>query len=71
MQSLVLFLFVIGIVMLTTGYQQKLLKTHEIQTRVEYRFIPRSIYDEQLGEPNVQTSFSDMFEKQDVFYGRQ
>lgn len=70
MRSLVLFLFVIGIILLTTGYQKKMLKTHEIQTRIEYRFIPRSIYDEQLGEPQVSNSFTDMFERQDVFRNR-
>lgn len=70
MRSLVLFLFVIGIIMLTTGYQKKMLKTHEIQTRVEYRFIPRSIYEEQLGEPETASSFADMFERQDVFRSR-
>jgi len=47
-----------------------MLKTHEIQTRIEYRFIPRSIYDEQLGEPQVSNSFADMFERQDVFRNR-
>ena len=70
MRSLVLFLFVVGIIMLTTGYQKKMLKTHEIQTRIEYRFIPRSIYEEQLGEPETASSFADMFEKQHVFRNR-
>jgi len=70
MRSLVLFLFVIGIIMLTTGYQKRMLKTHEIQTRVEYRFIPRNIYEEQLGEPEISSSYADMFERQDVYRNR-
>jgi hypothetical protein len=67
MKSLVIFIFVIGLVLLTTGYQKKLAKTVEIQREVEYRFIPRSIYEEQVGQPNVSQSFADMFEIQDVF----
>ena len=67
MKSLVIFIFVIGLILLTTGYQKKLAKTVEIHREVEYRFIPRSIYEEQVGQPNVSQSFADMFEKQDVF----
>ncbi len=71
MQSIILFLFVVGIIMVTTGYQKKLLKTHEVKTQIEYRFIPRNIYDEQLGEPNISATFADMFEKQDLYKGRE
>lgn len=67
MKSLVLFIFVIGIILLTTGYQKQLAKTIEVQKTVEYRFIPRSIYDEQIGDPQVSQSYADMFEKQDFY----
>ena len=70
MKSIVLFLFVIGVILLTTGYQKQMLKTHEVEQRIEYRFIPRSIYEEQLGQPNVSQSFADMFEKPDIFMTR-
>ena len=70
MKSLILFIFVIGVILLTTGYQKKMLKTHEIEKQIEYRFIPRSIYEEQIGNPTVSQSFADMFEKQDVFVSR-
>lgn len=67
MKSLVLLLFVIGVILLTTGYQRQLLKTYEIEKQVEYRFIPRSVYAEQMGEPTVTKSFSSMFDRQPVF----
>lgn len=69
MKSLVLFLFVIGIVLLTTGYQKKMLKENLTNTEkvVEYRFIPRSIYDDQLGSPTTTASFEDMFQRQNIF----
>ena len=68
MKSIVLFFFVIGIVMLTVGYQKQLIKNETVKTLVEYRFIPRNIYDEQLSPPNIEQSFYDMFKKEDVFF---
>jgi hypothetical protein len=68
MKSIVLFFFVVGIVMLAVGYQKKILKSAmETKTVVEYRFIPRSIYDQQMSPDNMESTFSDMFEKEDVF----
>ena len=49
MQSLVLVLLVLGLIMMALGYQKKLLKNMETKTVVEYRFIPRSIYEDQFG----------------------
>ncbi len=68
MKSIVLFFFVIGIVMLAVGYQRKLIKETETKTIVQYRFIPRSIYEEQVSPINLESSFHDMFKKQDVFF---
>jgi hypothetical protein len=68
MQSLVLVLLVIGLIMMALGYQKKLLKNMETKTVIEYRFIPRSIYEEQFGPVKLESSFQDMFEKQDVFF---
>lgn len=67
MKSIVLLLLVVGAILIAMGYQKKMINTMETKTVVEYRFIPRSIYEEQFGEVNLQHSFKDMFEKQDVF----
>ena len=53
--------------MIAVGYQKKILQTVETKTVVEYRFIPRSIYDQQMAPENLESSFADMFEKEDVF----
>ena len=37
--------------------QKQMLKSYEVKKEVEYRFIPRNIYDEQLGSPQVSKSF--------------
>lgn len=67
MKAIVLLLLVIGIVLTALGYQKKLIKNMETKTIVEHRFIPRSIYEEQFGQVNLEHSFQDMFETQDVF----
>ena len=52
---------------LIIGYQKKILQSTTTKTVVEYRFIPRSIYDQQMSPENLENTFSDMFEKEDVF----
>ncbi len=68
MKSLVLVLLVIGLIMMALGYQKKLITNTETKTVIEYRFIPRSIYEDQFGPVKLESSFQDMFEKQDVFF---
>ena len=68
MQSLVLVLLVLGLIMMALGYQKKLLTNMETKTVVEYRFIPRSIYEDQFENNKLESSFKNMFEKQDVFF---
>jgi hypothetical protein len=69
MKSFVLLLFVVGIVMTAIGYQKNMMREYEIEKHIEYRFIPRSIYDEQLGQAKLTPSFEDMFERPNMdFY---
>ena len=67
MKSLVMLFFVVGIVMVSIGYQRKLLTDTKTRTVVEYRYIPRSIYEEQMSPINLQSTFVDMFDKEDIF----
>jgi hypothetical protein len=67
MKSIVMLFFVVGIVMFSIGYQRKLLTNTKTRTVVEYRYIPRSIYEEQLSPINLQSTFNDMFNKEDIF----
>ena len=70
MKSIVLLLLVIGVMMITTGNQQKMQSTFKKEKVVEYRYIPRSLFEEQIQPVNLQQSFSDMFRKDNVFIGR-
>lgn len=59
---LVFFLFV-GIFLVTHGVYEQKLKELSTKTKIEYRFIPRSYYDEQLSEANTSLHFKDLFQK--------
>lgn len=70
MKSLVLLLLVFGIMMVTIGYHQKMQENFKKEKVIEYRYIPRSLFEEQIQPVNLQQSFYDMFEKNNVFIGR-
>lgn len=61
MRSLVTLLFIVGLFMVVSGfYEQKVLAAQE-QRRVEYRFIPRTTYEEQMDSTQVSTANRTMF----------
>jgi hypothetical protein len=68
MKSIILVLLIVGIVLFALGYQRKLINKMETKTIVEYRFIPRSIYEDQFTPKKLEGTYQDMFEKQDVFF---
>lgn len=70
MKSLVLLLLVLGVMMITSGYHQKLQTSFKQEKIIEYRYIPRSYIEEQLEPVNLQKSFADMFQKDNIFIGR-
>ena len=73
MKTIVLFFFIVGIVMLTIGYNNDKIKEkeNEIHT-VEYRYIPQNLYELQmnpaLGNQNVESNFQHMFQGQSPFF---
>ncbi len=67
MKSIVLFFFVIGIVFITIGYQKMVLTNTKTKNIIEYRFIPQSLYEEQMGPVNLEHTFHDMFKRENVF----
>ena len=70
MKSIILLLLVLGVMMITTGYHQKMQDTFKQEKIIEYRYIPRSLFEEQIEPVNLQQSFYDMFQKNNVFIGR-
>jgi hypothetical protein len=50
----------IGVIMVIIGYTRQYSVCPN--PRIEYRYIPRTFYDEQLSSPNILKQFSSMFE---------
>ena len=48
MKSLAFFFLMLGIVFITIGYTELKFKNKYKEKIIEYRFIPRSIYEEQM-----------------------
>tara|TARA_E500000178_G_scaffold353697_1_gene420290 strand:+ start:1511 stop:1753 length:243 start_codon:yes stop_codon:yes gene_type:complete len=67
MKSLTLILFTISIVFLTIGYMELKINEKQNQKIIEYRFIPRSMIEDQVNPVNLETSFVDMFKRDNPF----
>ena len=68
MNSLRFFIFMIGVIMITVGYMDNKIKNVEKETKIEYRFVPRTIYDEQIKPANLNDTFSSMFSDIDPIF---
>lgn len=67
MKTYIVFILFLGMFLIMNGiYQQKLRNITKL-VRTEYRFVPRTLYDEVLstGDGNVQTTFKNMFNSPD------
>ena len=64
MKLIILFILLIGIILLVSGYLELYFKSKEIKTEVEYRFLPRSVYDN-MDSNNLDEQFSYMFDAND------
>lgn len=58
----------LGIIMITVGYMDKKVDKAEKEKQIEYRFVPRSIYDEQIQPVNLSDTFSTMFSDIDPIF---
>jgi hypothetical protein len=65
MKSFILILLIVGIVLLTVGYTQNY-KNCPLP-KIEYRYIPRSFYEEQVSSVNLKNLYSDMFNEPDTW----
>jgi hypothetical protein len=62
MHSLVVFLLFLGMILIIHGVYEQKLKNVESNVRVEYRFIPRTYYEEQMGSPDLSHKMKGMFD---------
>ena len=62
MKSLTLVFFTLSIVCIIIGYMEIKIESKRQQKTVEYRFVPREIYDTQFNQVNLENTFRDMFD---------
>ena len=67
MKSVSLIFFTLAIVFIIVGYMELKIREKQNQKIIEYRFIPRSLIEDQINPVNLETSFTDMFKKQNPF----
>jgi|TARA_X000000950_G_C13644722_1_gene549073 hypothetical protein len=68
MKSLSLLVLILGIVFVTVGYMDNKVKQTQSEKKIEYRFVPRSIYDEQIKPTDLNDTFSSMFSEIDPIF---
>lgn len=68
MKSLSLFVLMIGVIMITIGYMDNKVKEVKQERKIEYRFVPRTIYDDQIKPVNLNDTFSAMFSNIDPIF---
>lgn len=66
MKTLTLLFFILGICFMVAGYMDMMLTNKKGEKKIEYRFVPRS-YFEQISEIN---DFNDLFDGGDVLSER-
>jgi len=63
MQSITVFILFVGVFLIVHGVYEEKFRSLEDNVRVEYRFLPRTYYEEQLANTDVSGKFKNMFSK--------
>ena len=63
-RTLALALLLAGVVFITIGYTKMTIKCPE---KIQYRYIPRKIYEEQLYDQDIMGQFQSMFNNKDPY----
>jgi hypothetical protein len=69
MRSIIFFLIVVGMFMIMHGIYEQKYKALEGNRRVEYKFLPRTYYEEQIAETDIAGKYKTMF-KGDPWFER-
>lgn len=70
MKSVVLLLLFIGIFLIITSIYEEKIKVAENTKKIEYKFIPRSYYEEQLSNDDLSMKMADTFNYESPWYDR-
>ena len=64
MKLIILLTLFFGIILVIHGIYEEKIKALEKEVKVEYRFIPRSYYDEQIFSNEFSSKFSNLFDEE-------
>lgn len=67
MKSLIFFFLVIGMFMIMHGIYEQKYQALSHNRRIEYRFLPRTYYEEQIADSDVSGKMKNMFNKDPWF----
>jgi hypothetical protein len=62
MQSIIVLILFVGFACIVHGIYEERVRALQQDVRVEYRFLPRTLYDEQLEAPDLAGKFRGMFD---------
>ena len=69
MKSVFIFLIFIGVFMMVTAVYEEKLTDAKKNVKIEYRFVPRTYYEEQLGENgSLMEKVGDIFAKESPWF---
>lgn len=70
MQALIIFFIFAGFFLIMAGIYEEKLKIAEGNKQIEYRFIPRTYYEEQLSNSDLTSKVADMFNYESPWFDR-
>ena len=69
MRTLIVLMLFAGMAMIVHSvYEEKLARARK-QVKVEYRFLPRTLYEEQMAQTDTLGNFKTMFDRASPWYG--
>jgi hypothetical protein len=70
-KSIILLLFFVAVILIIIGVYEQKLTVAEENKKIEYRFIPRTYYEEQIGRSgDVTDKMANMFNKESPWFDR-
>lgn len=70
LKSYLILLLFVGMFLIITGIYEQKLKNVKKLVRTEYKFVPRTLYDEVLSNNDVQSTYKNYFDSPDPWYDR-
>jgi hypothetical protein len=70
MMPFLIFMLFLGMFMIVSGIYEQKFKRMEKLVRTEYRFIPRSMYEDAMATPDLTALYNSTFDLDDPWYNR-